>query len=216
MSTDWVKSMSDQEANELGCGAGLGAAAASFGVDALQTELPFVAASSKEDRYVYLVSQEGEKFKVSVKAISISELVKQMISEDGSAETDVEDCADEIPLPNVKCGILLLITDFLRHYVSEPMRELEKPLTSNVMADVVQPYYAEFVDKLSMDTLYELVLAANYMDIQPLLELTCAKIATLIKGKSPEEIRRTFNIHNDFTPEEEAATMEENSWCEDL
>ena len=26
----------------------------------------------------------------------------------------------------------------------------------------------------------------------------------MIKGKSPEEIRNTFNIANDFTPEEEA------------
>ena len=25
----------------------------------------------------------------------------------------------------------------------------------------------------------------------------------MIKGKSPEEIRKTFNITNDFTPEEE-------------
>jgi len=47
-------------------------------------------------------------------------------------------------------------------------------------------------------------MAANYLDIKSLLDLGCAKIATLIKGKSPEEIRKTFNIINDFTPEEEA------------
>jgi S-phase kinase-associated protein 1 len=28
-------------------------------------------------------------------------------------------------------------------------------------------------------------------------------ISNLIKGKTPEEIRKTFNIKNDFTPEEE-------------
>lgn len=32
----------------------------------------------------------------------------------------------------------------------------------------------------------------------------CAKVASMIKGKSPEEIRSTFNITSDFTPEEEA------------
>ncbi len=46
--------------------------------------------------------------------------------------------------------------------------------------------------------------AANYMDIKPLLDLTCAKVASMIKGKTPEEIRKVFNIVNDFTPEEEA------------
>ena len=27
-------------------------------------------------------------------------------------------------------------------------------------------------------------------------------VANMIKGKTPEEIRKTFNIRNDFTPEE--------------
>merc|ERR1719198_1058687 len=30
-----------------------------------------------------------------------------------------------------------------------------------------------------------------------------------------EEIRKQFNIVNDFTPEEEAQVREENRWCED-
>ena len=46
--------------------------------------------------------------------------------------------------------------------------------------------------------------AANYMDIKPLLDLTCAGVASMVKGKTPEEIRKVFNIVNDFTPEEEA------------
>ena len=32
----------------------------------------------------------------------------------------------------------------------------------------------------------------------------------MIKGKQPEEIRTLFNIHNDFTPEEEAQIRREN------
>ena len=32
----------------------------------------------------------------------------------------------------------------------------------------------------------------------------------MIKGKTPEEIRKLFNIVNDFTPEEEVG----NSWFE--
>jgi len=53
------------------------------------------------------------------------------------------------------------------------------------------------------------------MDIKSLLDLTCAKVASMIKGKTPEDIRKTFNIVNDFTPEEEAKVREENKWCEE-
>lgn len=35
----------------------------------------------------------------------------------------------------------------------------------------------------------------------------------MIKGKQPEEIRKLFNIHNDFTPEEEAQIRRENVRC---
>lgn len=37
----------------------------------------------------------------------------------------------------------------------------------------------------------------------------------MIKGKSPEEIRKTFNIQNDFTPEEEEQIRRENEWAEE-
>ena len=33
-------------------------------------------------------------------------------------------------------------------------------------------------------------MAANYLDIETLVNLGCAKVASMIKGKSPEEIRR--------------------------
>lgn len=68
------------------------------------------------------------------------------------------------------------------------------------MADVVPESYAKFVDELDQNVLFELVLAANYMDVKSLLDLTCAKVASMIKGKTTEEIRKNFGM----APEEEA------------
>lgn len=36
----------------------------------------------------------------------------------------------------------------------------------------------------------------------------CKSVADKIRGKSPEEIRATFGIVNDFTPEEEVCTRQ--------
>jgi S-phase kinase-associated protein 1 len=132
-----------------------------------------------------------------------------------SAEDPDEDSETiEIPLPNVKSQVLEKVIQFCRHHIEEPMTEIEKPLKSQVMAEVVQKWYADFVD-IEQVLLFEMILAANYMDIKPLLDLTCATVASMIKGKSPEDIRATFNITNDFSPDEEAQVREENKWCEE-
>jgi len=145
---------------------------------------------------------------VKLAVAKMSELVNSMMDEDG------EDGIAEIPLPNVKSQVLHKVIEFCEHHLQEPMTEIEKPLKSQVMADVVQKWFADFVD-LEQVLLFELILAANYMDIKPLLDLTCATVASMIKGKTPEDIRTTFNITNDFSPEEEAQVREENKWCEE-
>ena len=127
---------------------------------------------------------------------------------------DNEDDTPEIPLPNVKADVLKKVIEFCEHHKEEPMTEIEKPLKSQQMSEVVQKWYADFVN-VEQVLLFELILAANYMDIKPLLDLTCATVASMIKGKTPEEIRTTFNISNDFSPEEEAQVREENKWCEE-
>ena len=64
-------------------------------------------------------------------------------------------------------------------------QEIEKPLKSANMADVVSPWDANFVE-LDHEMLFELILAANYVDIKSLLDLSCAKVASMMKDKSPE------------------------------
>jgi len=46
-----------------------------------------------------------------------------------------------------------------------------------------------------------------------LLDLTCQTVDDSIKGKTPEEIRETFGIKNEFTPEEEEEDRRENQWA---
>jgi len=50
---------------------------------------------------------------------------------------------------------------------------------------------AEFIDNIGINRqqLYDLILAANYMDVKSLLHLGCAKVASLIKGQPLEKIK---------------------------
>mmetsp|Transcript_10860 Transcript_10860/g.13737 ORF Transcript_10860/g.13737 Transcript_10860/m.13737 type:complete len:168 (+) Transcript_10860:99-602(+) len=164
---------------------------------------------TESESIVNLMSKEGDAFPVPANVAKMSELVKSMIDDEEDDEN-----TPEIPLPNVKATVLKKVIEFCTHYGTEPMDEIEKPLKSSTMSQVVQKWYADFVN-VDQALLFELILAANFMDIKPLLDLTCATVASMIKGKTPEEIRRTFNITNDFSPEEEAQVREENKWCEE-
>jgi len=55
--------------------------------------------------------------------------------------------------------------------------------------------------------------AANFLDIKGLLDLTCQAMADMIKGRSPEEIRKTFDMMNDFSPEEQEEIIRDNQWA---
>ena len=55
--------------------------------------------------------------------------------------------------------------------------------------------------------------AAYNQNIQNLNDLVCNTVVDKIKRKSPEEIRETFNIKNDFTLEEAEDIRRTNWWA---
>ena len=156
------------------------------------------------EKKITLLSSDGQKFEISSKAVQKSVLVKGIIE-------DYPDDA-EVPLNNVKGNILQKIKEYLEHYENEEPKQIERPLPSQKFEECVDPWDFKYID-VELELIFELILGANYMDIKPLLELASAKVASLIKGKSTEEIRKLFSIQNDFTPEEEQQIQEENKWC---
>ncbi len=96
-------------------------------------------------------------------------LIKGMVDDSGVDE--------EIPLPNVKKSVLLKIEQFCLHLRANPPPEIEKPLKSATFSEVTTPWFAAYVD-LDQDMLFELIMAANYLDIKCLLDLACAKVAS--------------------------------------
>jgi S-phase kinase-associated protein 1 len=156
---------------------------------------------------IELVTKNGEVLKVSQQVAKMSVLIKNMIEE---AQKD-----EQIPIPEVEINVMKKIVDFCTEYLKNPYPEIEKPIQDSDMNKLFPEFYAKYCD-VDKQLLFALALASNYLDIGPLLDLVFAKLATMIKGKSTEEIRTIFEIENDFTPEEEAALKEEYKWIEEL
>ena len=154
---------------------------------------------------VIMISLDGEQFELSTKAAMRSQLVKDSIDE--SKEDTIEFTANK-----VKGNILKKVVEYLEHYKDKEPKEIERPLPSSNFSECVDKWDFDFMD-ITLDLIFEILLAANYLDIKPLLELSSAKVASILKGKTIEEIKQTFGITNDFTPEEEQQIIEENKWC---
>merc|ERR1719263_36651 len=157
-------------------------------------------------KMVTLVSKDGDKFQVPCKDIKISKLVETFLANDAEeGESDDDDPSSEIPLPQVESAVLVKVIEFAKHYSGEKMATIPQPLKD--MRDFsanVPAWDAKFID-LELQLLFKLILAAQFMDIRDLLDLTCAKVASVcMKGKTSEEIRKVFNLPKDETPEEKA------------
>ena len=95
------------------------------------------------------------------------------------SKTCTNNSPKEIHFPNVKAKVLKKVIEFCEHHLKEPMNEIEKPLKSYNIDDIVQSWYAKYVlDVKEHASLHELILAAADMDIKPLLELGVASMIT--------------------------------------
>ncbi|KAB2603199.1 SKP1-like protein 1A [Pyrus ussuriensis x Pyrus communis] len=159
-----------------------------------------MASSSSADlkKKITLKSSDDEMFEVEEAVAMESQTIKHMV-EDGCA-------GNAIPLPNVTSAILAKVIEYCRKH-----REDEGATAADGKKNVKE-WDAGFM-KIDQNTLCDLIMAANYLDIKGLLDLTCQTVADMIKGKTPEQIRTTFNIKNDFTPEEEEKIRRENQWA---
>jgi len=99
--------------------------------------------------------------------------------------------ATEIQVKQVDGSTLELIVKYLKHHKGKEPAEIAKPIRSVKMEKIVEDTWdAEYINALAKRALFQLILGANYMDCKSLLHLGCAKVATMIKGKSPEEIKQ--------------------------
>lgn len=158
---------------------------------------------------VIIISSDGERFPVEPKVAEKSVLIKNMIRDlnpDGLQEDF------EIPTPNVRANVMNKVLEWCTHHKDTAFSDDDDDDARR--ASPVDEWDKNFL-KVDQEMLYEIITAANYLNIRPLLDSGCKVVAEMIRNKSPQELRKIFNIVNDFTPEEELALKKENEWAED-
>lgn len=159
---------------------------------------------------VTLVSNDDVKMTVDRPVAERSMLLKNMLDDFGAVGTPDTD----IPIPNVNEAVLKKVLEWCEHHRNDkPTADADDDSTRRKSTEI-EEWDQKFM-QVDQEMLFEIILAANYLDIKALLDVGCKTVANMIKGKSPEEIRKTFNIQNDFTPEEEEQIRRENEWAED-
>ncbi|GMH24006.1 hypothetical protein Nepgr_025849 [Nepenthes gracilis] len=109
-------------------------------------------ASSKK---ISLKSSDGETFEVEEVVALESQTIKHMIE---------DDCADNaIPLPNVTSKILAKVIEYCKKHVETPTAD------DRVAEEDLKVWDADFV-KVDQATLFDLILAANYLNQRVLLD----------------------------------------------
>jgi S-phase kinase-associated protein 1 len=136
-------------------------------------------------KMITLKSQDDVEVTVSKKACELSlTLMNALTSEDAS---------DQIVCGDTDGAILKLAVDYLEHHQGTKPPELPKPLPSaDLKAAVKDEWDATFIDGVFKDkkaNLYSLVRAANWLGCDSLMHLTCAKIASLMKGQPLEKLK---------------------------
>lgn len=139
----------------------------------------------------------ASEFKLDRNSAQMCNLVKSILEGD----QDVK----RIEIKKVTGDILKLVVDYLKYHKGKVPAEIAKPIRSVKMEKIVEDEWdAKFINALGKKMIFQVILAANYMDIKSLLHLGCAKIATLIKGKSPEEIKRILSEESTDKDEEKS------------
>ena len=128
-----------------------------------------------------LVTLDNQEFLVDQCVINQSKLLKNMLEDVGSTN-------DPIPITNIKSNILGLVIDYANHHKNESIPTTEEEERA------VNPdeWDTKFLSEMSKETLCDLIMAANFLDMKKLLNLGCKTVADMIKYKSVKEIEDLF------------------------
>ena len=157
---------------------------------------------------IIMVTSDEKKLKADLSVMKACKPIEEFYKDN---QTDTE-----IILPEVKASTLTRIVEFCKQYHNKTPPVVEKPLKTNKLSEAVKDEWLESKLEMSLNELYELISACDYLELKSLEDLAACAVAVKIVGKDVQEIRKEFKIVNDYTAAEESEIKEFFSWSDEL
>ena len=153
-----------------------------------------------ESRIVKLKSKDNQIYEVSIDFLEKAKLISGIV-EDASDEDDT------IFLREIDEINLIRIIDYLVHYQKEEPKEIPKPFPERtddafLRSILNDDWTFDFLQNMTLDEGINLINAANYLEINGLINILAAKLAHEMCNCEVEEARKKFGIEADMTEEE--------------
>ncbi|XP_044313455.1 S-phase kinase-associated protein 1-like [Drosophila rhopaloa] len=137
---------------------------------------------------IKLQTSDEKIFDIDIEVAKRFGLIQTMLNccDEKSDENDI------VQLPNVKSTTFEKVLSWAKQH-KDDLKTTEDDECNEDSTKEISSWDAKFLE-VDNGTLFEIILAANYLEIPELLQLTCKAVANSIKGKSPDDIRKFFNI----------------------
>jgi len=145
-------------------------------------------------RPTVFVSNTNEKIPFDETFLKLSNSVSEILRNDPEQEMPVE-----IPF-DYSTNTIKRCVEFCKMYDENPFVIEVKPIQTTNINDLLPEWCVKIVD-IDSEEIFDLMAMAHSVDIVELVNATCAKIAVLIKGKTPEHIRSVFENTSENTSE---------------
>ena len=153
-----------------------------------------------ESGEVKLKSSDGKIFEVPIDILQKSKLFNDINQND-------EDEENEIELKEVDGKNLERIIEYLKHYKDIEPKEIPKPFPDRtddafLRSILNDDWTFDYIQSMTLEEAINLINAANYLQIDGLINILAAKLAHEMCNCDVEEQRRKFGVECDMTEEE--------------
>ncbi|KAL6657062.1 hypothetical protein ACP70R_004842 [Stipagrostis hirtigluma subsp. patula] len=160
-----------------------------------ESKILVMATEEGAESKITLVSSDGHEFEVAEHVAMVSPTIKRMIEDDLSNR--------RVLLPTIASKILLKAVDFA-----------EDLFKSRVAAAALEKdKWAKELAQMDPTSITCLILAAEHLGIDELLDLACRRAAEVMAGRTAEEVQRMFSLKCEVTSEEEAEIRKKYGWA---